>query len=135
MERRLGDSIMDQIRSDRSYLDDPVITDYLNGLGNRLVASSPDSRQLFEFFLIKDPSVNAFALPGGYIGVHTGLITTAQTESELAGVLSHEVAHVTQRHIARMLASQERSGLATLAAMALGVLASRANSNLGRSDC
>jgi predicted Zn-dependent protease len=132
LERRLGDSIMEQIRADRSYLDDPVITDYLNALGSRLVASSPDTRQLFEFFLIKDPSVNAFALPGGYIGVHTGLITTAQTESELAGVLAHEVAHVTQRHIARMLAGQERNSLMTLAAMAVGVLAARANSNLGQ---
>ena len=132
MERGLGERIMEQIRADRSYLDDPVITDYLNALGSRLVAASPDTRQLFEFFLIKDPSVNAFALPGGYIGVHTGLITISQTESELAGVLAHEVAHVTQRHIARMLAGQERNSLMTLAAMALGVLAARANSNLGQ---
>ncbi len=132
VERRLGESIMEQIRADRSYLDDPVITDYLNALGSRLVAASPDTRQSFEFFLIKDPSVNAFALPGGYIGVHTGLITISQTESELAGVLAHEVAHVTQRHIARMLAGQERNSLVALAAMALGVLAARSNSNLGQ---
>jgi predicted Zn-dependent protease len=131
VERRLGESIMEKVRADRSYLDDPVITDYLNSLGNRLVAASPDSRQTFEFFLLQDASVNAFALPGGFIGVHTGLILTAQTESELAGVLAHEVAHVTQRHIARMIAGQERSQLAALAALALGILAARSNSQVG----
>jgi beta-barrel assembly-enhancing protease len=130
-ERRLGESIMEKVRADRSYSDDPVVTDYLNSLGNRLVVASPDSRQSFEFFLLQDPSLNAFALPGGFIGVHTGLILTAETESELAGVLSHEVAHVTQRHIARMIAGQERSQLAALAALALGILAARANSQLG----
>jgi len=132
IERRLGESIMERIRLDRSYLDDPVSVDYLNALGNRLVAASPDSRQPFEFFLLQDLSVNAFALPGGFIGVHTGLIFTAQTESELAGVLAHEVAHVTQRHIARMIASQEKSQLATLAALAIGILASRSSSQLGQ---
>ena len=128
IERRLGESIMERVRSDRSYLDDPVGTDYLNGLGNRLAGASPDTRQSFDFFLMQDSSVNAFALPGGFIGVHTGLILTAQTESELAGVLAHEVAHVTQRHIARMIAAQERNSLLTLAAMAIGILAARSNS-------
>jgi predicted Zn-dependent protease len=128
IERRLGESIMERVRIDRTYLDDPVATDYLNALGNRLAAASPDSRQQFDFFLMQDASVNAFALPGGFIGVHSGLILTAQTESELAGVLAHEVAHVTQRHIARMIATQERSQLATLAALALGILAARSSS-------
>ena len=132
IERRLGENIMQQVRADRTYLEDPVATDYLNGLGNRLVAASPDSRQSFEFFLMQDSSVNAFALPGGFIGVHTGLLLTAQTESELAGVLAHEVAHVTQRHIARMIASQERSQLWSLAAMALGILAARSNSQVAQ---
>jgi predicted Zn-dependent protease len=130
-ERRMGESIMERIRMDRSYRDDPVVTDYLNSLGNRLVAASPDSRQSFEFFLLDDLSVNAFALPGGFIGVHAGLILTAETESELAGVLAHEVAHVTQRHIARMIAGQERNQLAALAALAVGLLAARSNSQLG----
>jgi predicted Zn-dependent protease len=129
--RRMGETIMEQVRRDRSYRDDPVVTDYLNSLGNRLVAASPDSRQSFEFFLLDDLTVNAFALPGGFIGVHAGLILTAQTESELAGVLAHEVAHVTQRHIARMIAGQEKSQLAALAALAVGLLAARSNSQLG----
>jgi predicted Zn-dependent protease len=131
IERKLGESIMERARMDRSYLDDPVVTDYLNELGQRLVAASPDSRQAFEFFLLQDASVNAFALPGGFIGVHTGLILTAQTESELASVLAHEVAHVTQRHIARMIAGQERSTLMALAALAIGILAARSNSQVG----
>ena len=132
IERRLGQAIMQQVRSDRTYLDDPVATDYLNTLGNRLASASPDTHQSFEFFLMQDPSVNAFALPGGFIGVHTGLMLTAQTESELAGVLAHEVAHVTQRHIARMIATQERNSLLSLAAMALGILAARSSSGLSQ---
>jgi len=127
MERRIGESIMERIRVDRAYLDDPEIADYLNDLGSRLVAASPDSRQAFEFFVIADPTVNAFAMPGGYIGVHTGLVLTAQSESELAAVLAHEVAHVTQRHIARMVAGQQRNQLASLAALALAILASRSS--------
>jgi predicted Zn-dependent protease len=132
LERRLGESIMERVRADRSYLDDPITTDYLNALGNRLAAASPDTRQRFDFFFMQDPSVNAFALPGGFIGVHAGLILTAQTESELAGVLAHEVAHVTQRHIARMIESQERNQLASLAALAIGLLAARANSQVAQ---
>jgi len=104
LERQLGENIMREIRADRTYSDDAEVTDYLNTLGYRLVAASADSRQEFTFFLILDPQVNAFALPGGFVGVNSGLILTAQSESELAGVLSHEVAHVTQRHMARMLA-------------------------------
>ena len=132
VERNLGERIMQQVRADRAYLDDPVATDYLNDLGNRLASASPDSRQSFDFFLMQDSSVNAFALPGGFIGVHTGLLLTAQTESELAGVLAHEVAHVTQRHLARMIATQERNSLLSLAAMALGILAARSNAQLGQ---
>ncbi len=132
LERQVGESIMQQVRADPAYFDDPVVADYLNRLGNRLASVSPDPKQKFEFFALKDTSVNAFALPGGFIGVHTGLLLTSQTESELASVLAHEIAHVTQRHIARMLAGQERTGLATLAAMALGLLAARANSNLAQ---
>jgi len=127
MEKRMGDAVMERIRADRAYLDDPEVTDYINELGGRLVAASPDSRQAFEFFAIADPAVNAFALPGGFIGVHSGLVLTAQSESELAAVLAHEVAHVTQRHIARMVAGQQRTQIMSLAALALAILASRAS--------
>lgn len=129
-ERRLGEAIMAEIRRDRSLLDDAELTEYLNNLGYRLVAASPDNRQDFEFFVIRDPSVNAFALPGGFIGVHTGLMLTAQSESELAAVLGHEVAHVTQRHLARMIDKEKQSMWASMAAMAVAILASRSNPQL-----
>ena len=129
-ERRLGESIMRQIRADRSYSDDAEVTDYLNTLGYRLVSASPESRQPFDFFLIVDPQVNAFALPGGFIGVNSGLVLAAQSESELASVLAHEVAHVTQHHIARMIAAQKQAQLTSLVGFALAILAARANSQL-----
>ncbi len=126
-ERRVGETIMADIRRDRSLVDDAEITDYLNGLGYRLVAASADNQQDFEFFVIQDPTLNAFALPGGYIGVHTGLILAAQSESELAAVLAHEVSHVTQHHLARIIAKQQDSSLTSLAALAVAILAARSN--------
>ncbi len=124
-ERALGESIMRQIRQDPAYVDDPELVDYLNDLGYRLVSQSPEYRQEFEFFVVLDPSVNAFALPGGFIGVHTGLFLVAQSESEFASVLGHEIAHVTQRHIARMIAGQKQSTILSIAALAVAVLAAR----------
>lgn len=129
-ERKLGDAIMAQIRRDQSLLADAELTEYLNNLGYRLVAASPDNRQDFEFFIIKDASLNAFALPGGYIGVHTGLILAAQSESELAAVLGHEIAHVTQRHLARMIDKDKQSMWTSIAAIAVAILASRSNPQL-----
>ena len=124
MERRIGESIMRDMRlHEPDFVDDAEATAYLNALGNRLVANSEDVRQDFEFFLVKDPTLNAFALPGGYIGVHTGLIVAAQSESELAAVLAHEIAHVTQRHMARMASKEGQLSAAMLAAMVLAILA------------
>jgi predicted Zn-dependent protease len=124
-ERRLGESIMREIRADRSYYDEAEATDYVNRLGHRLASRSPDSRQEFDFFLIRDGQINAFALPGGFIGLNTGLILAAQSESELAAVVAHEIAHVTQRHIARMLEQQRQSALMSLASLAGALLLSR----------
>ncbi|HYN26888.1 MAG TPA: M48 family metalloprotease [Burkholderiales bacterium] len=126
-ERKLGEGIMSQIRANSAYIDDPDIADYLNGVGYQMVSNSPDPAGPFEFFGIADNSVNAFALPGGFIGVHSGLLLSAQSESELASVLSHEIAHVTQRHLARMVAAQQRAGLASMAALAVAILAARSN--------
>jgi predicted Zn-dependent protease len=125
-ERKLGETIIRQARAQGAFLDDPEVVDYLNMLGNRLVAASRDARQDFDFFAVPDNAINAFALPGGYIGVNTGLILLAQNESELASVLAHEITHVTQRHIARILQAQQNSLLMSLATMALAILASRA---------
>lgn len=127
-ERKIGEAIMVEISLfDPSYLDDPEVASYLNRLGGRLAANVDNSRQAFEFFSLRDTTLNAFALPGGYIGVHTGLILAAQSESELAGVLSHEISHVTQRHIARSIANASQGAIISMVAMALAILASRSN--------
>jgi beta-barrel assembly-enhancing protease len=131
-ERRLGESIMRQIRADPAYLDDAEVSDYLNVIGYRLVGSSPDPAGPFEFFCVRDNSVNAFALPGGFVGVHSGLLLVAQSESELASVLSHEIAHVTQHHIARVIAGQQKAGLASMAALAVAILAARSNADVAQ---
>jgi predicted Zn-dependent protease len=129
-ERRIGEAIMRDIRRDTAYVEDAEVLSYLDDLGRRLSANAEDLRQDFEFFAVRDPTLNAFALPGGFIGVHTGLILAAQGESELAGVLSHEIAHVTQRHIARMVGKQGQATLASLAALVVAILAARSNSQM-----
>jgi predicted Zn-dependent protease len=126
-ERRLGESIMRQIRRDPVWLDDADVVDYINRLAAPLSATTAAGSTSFEFFALSDPSINAFALPGGYIGVHTGLLTAADSESEVAAVLAHEIGHVTQRHIARMLAQQKQVSLVTMAGMVLALLAARSN--------
>ncbi len=131
MERTVGESIMRDIRSrDRSYLDEPEIVDYLERLGVALLAGAPQVRQDFEFFAMRDPSINAFALPGGFIGVHTGLLLAAESESELAAVLAHEIAHVTQRHIARLIGAQQQLAVPALAAIAAAILLGRSRPDL-----
>jgi predicted Zn-dependent protease len=126
LERRIGEQIMVQVRRDPSYLPDPESTEYLNHLGYQLVSVSAARTIDFSFFVVRDPMLNAFALPGGFIGVHTGLVIAARTESELAGVLAHEIGHVSQRHIARMLGQQKDSMAIQLGALLLAILASRA---------
>lgn len=126
-ETRLGREVMQEILTSRDYLDDPILTDYLNRLGERLTAASDEPNRRYSFFLVRDPTINAFALPGGFIGVHTGLLTAVRSESELAGVLAHEIAHVTQHHIARMVKASSDQGPAMLAALAVAILAARSN--------
>jgi predicted Zn-dependent protease len=131
LERRIGESIMRDIRlRDPSYLDDPELNDYLNVLGGKLAAAVPGARQDFEFFGLSDPSINAFALPGGFIGVHSGLLTASETESEVASVLAHEIAHVTQRHLARLLGAQQQMQLPTMIGMAAALLLGRSRPDL-----
>lgn len=128
-EREIGEEIIRQIRTDPAFLDDAEVTQYLNDLGSKLAG---DTGVPLTFFGVRDPTINAFALPGGFIGVHTGLITSAQSESELAAVLSHEIAHVTQRHIARLISSQKQSTITSLAALAVALLASRSNAQISQ---
>jgi len=133
MERKIGEQAMREIRfRDPHFVDDPELTDYVNTIGRRIVIASPDARRDFEFFLIRDNSVNAFSLPGGFVGINTGLLLAAQSESELAGVLAHEVAHVTQHHIARLIGKQEQSMIPTIAAMVVGMIVARGSPDLGQ---
>jgi predicted Zn-dependent protease len=129
-ERKLGEEIMRDIRRDRDYLDDGPILEYMNNFGNALVSARPGARGEanydYFFFVVRDPQLNAFALPGGFIAVHSALLLQAQTESELASVLGHEIGHVVQRHIARSIGQQKQDMLIPLAAMILAALASRA---------
>ncbi|MBI3903152.1 MAG: M48 family metallopeptidase [Nitrosomonadales bacterium] len=126
-ERLIGEQSMVEIRADLSYLDDAEVSDYLNQLGYRLVANSNEPDMGFEFFAINDNAINAFSLPGGFVGVNTGLILIAQSESELASVLAHEISHATQHHIVRMIAGQKIDTLASMAALAIAILAARSN--------
>ncbi len=125
-EQALGHRVMQEIRSDPAYFDDQDSVDFLNSVGGRLLAISDDvAGQQFEFFLLQDPTLNAFALPGGFVGVHTGLMLAAENESELASVLAHEISHVTQHHIARMMEAQKKNLPITIASMAAAILAAR----------
>ena len=130
MERRIGENIMREIHQDAAYVDDAETEDYLQSLGSRLVQANPNARQEFQFFVLRDRTINAFALPGGFIGVHTGLILVADTESELASVLAHEIGHVSQRHIARMLSQQDRLQMPVMVALAAALLLGRSRPDL-----
>ena len=130
-ERKIGEQIMISVRRDPDYLDDGPIIEYLNKLGNQLLEKHPDARgELsydFQFFAVRDSTLNAFAFPGGFIGFHSGLILTAQTESELASVMGHEIGHVAQRHIARGIGGQRQDAFIPIAALILAALAARAS--------
>ena len=129
--RKLGESIVREIRfREPTYLDDPEIAEYLNGLGARLIAAAPGGRQDFELFAMRDSSINAFALPGGFLGVHTGLISASENESEIASVIAHEMAHVTQRHIARQIGIQKQMQMPVMIAMAAAILLARSRPDL-----
>lgn len=127
-ERRLGERVMREVRRDSDYLDDWLVCDYLSSVAARLSASAAaqfigGDRPDFELFPMRDPQINAFSLPDGFIGVNSGLVAMTRTESELASVIGHEMGHVLQRHIARMLGASKKTGYTALATMLLGVLA------------
>lgn len=127
MERKLGERVMREIRADPDYLSDLLLSDYVNTIGSRLVSATRkvglDASQSFEFFVVRDAAINAFSLPGGFIGINTGLIVTTRTESELASVMGHETGHVLQHHIARMLGQANQNSWIALGGMLLGLLA------------
>ena len=131
MERKLGEEIMIGIRADSDYIDDEPASEYINNFGSHLLEFHQEARGDanfdFYFFIVRDPTINAFALPGGFIGVYSSLILTAQDESQLASVLSHEIGHIAQRHIARMIGNQKQDMLIPIASMILAALAMRSS--------
>lgn len=141
-ERKYGEMIMRQIRPDPDYSNDLVIYDFLNQMERRLLQAAKklqlgganeqgSSAYNFEVFAVKDSSINAFALPGGFIGFHTGLIVSADNESEVASVMGHETGHVLQRHLARQMDKQATNTMIALAGMVLGALAMTRNPQAG----
>jgi predicted Zn-dependent protease len=138
-EKKIGVQIMREIRRDPDYLDDPILLDYVQSIWQPLLAAArqrgdiggeTNDRFAWEPFLVRDRSVNAFALPGGYVGVHLGLIAITAGRDELASVLAHELSHVTQRHIARSIVNSQRQSMLSLATMILGAVAASRSSNV-----
>ncbi|MFD1711439.1 M48 family metalloprotease [Ottowia flava] len=139
-ERKLGDEIARELYRDPDYMDDPIIGEYVDGLWRQLLAGarargelSPELEERFawEVLLGRDRSINAFALPGGYFGLHAGLVGAVASRDELASVLAHEITHITQRHIARLLSQQSRQGPMMMAALILGAIAASKNPQAG----
>ncbi len=121
-EYQLGAMVIHQLRQQNALMEDPEITEYLNALGARLATQAPDGAPHFQFFAFRDAAINAFALPGGFICINYGLILSTRNESELAGVMAHEMAHVTQHHIARQIKAQSQQAMTTAAAMLAAIL-------------
>lgn len=121
-ENKIGRMIMRQLREAGGLVTDPLVNEYIQSVGNRLSQHAHEGDLNFTFFVIDDPTLNAFALPGGFVGVHSGLLLTTANENELAGVLAHEIAHVSQRHIVRGAEAQSKNGLVATAAMVAAIL-------------
>lgn len=121
-EIQYGDAYMRTLRSRSPIINDPVLNEYIDSLGHRLVAHATDVKTPFTFFMINDPNINAFAFFGGHVALNSGLFLHAQSESELASVVAHEIAHITQRHLARSMEDQARRSPATIAAIAGSLL-------------
>lgn len=121
-ELQYGDAYMRMLRSNQPLIEDPVLAEYLSSLGHKLVANTNDVKTPFTFILVRNRELNAFAFFGGYVALHSGLFLYTQTESELASVMAHEIAHVTQRHLARSMEEQAKRSPATMAALAGSLL-------------
>ena len=131
-ERVIGREILQQVYQSKSVINDVEIEDYLHNLTNKLVQSSNYSGRDLTFFIVNNQSINAFAMLGGVIGIHTGLILSSSSESELASVLSHEIAHVTQRHLARLVSKIQKDSFKSYLGIGLALLLARSNPDLAR---
>lgn len=131
-DRELGEQFIREIRASMTIVDDPEVQEYIQDLGYRLVSSTDRQSLGFNFFVVNDRAINAFAAPGGWVGINTGLIAITESESELASVVAHEIAHVTQRHIARFFERNERSSIAALAGLLAAIVIGTQNSQAGQ---
>ena len=130
-EQAMGEFFMRQARSQVTVLDDPVLNEYVNSLGNRLQSNANNVLFPFEFFVVKNSSLNASAFLGGKVAIHTGLFTYAETEDEFASVLAHEISHITQRHLARYIESMTRATNLSIAGVVGSIALSLLNPALG----
>lgn len=130
-EYLLGKKFYKTLKSSGTLIDDLAVNDYLNTLGQKLVSQSDQPDNDFKFFVLKIPSINAFAGPDAHIGIHTGLFLSSENESQLAGVLAHEISHVTQRHLARAMTESNTSPAAVFATILAGILVSTQNPQAG----
>ncbi|HTC14671.1 MAG TPA: M48 family metalloprotease [Steroidobacteraceae bacterium] len=121
-EYGLGAMVAKELRDQNALIDDPEVYEYINGVGQRLAAQSSEGGNGFEYNVIKDTDINAFAVPGGFVFINAGLVLATEQESELAAVMAHETAHVTQHHIARAIRAQSQQSLMTAAALIAAVL-------------
>ena len=121
-ELQIGRSIYRSLIDTDRVLSDPEIQEYVQDIGQKLATQAHDGDFQFNFFVVNDNAINAFALPGGYIGIHSGLILATNSESELAGVIAHEISHVTQRHISRAVYANQRNSILSMAAMLGAIL-------------
>ncbi len=128
-EMQIGRSIYKSLRDAGTIVTDPEIQEYIQDVGQKLAAQARNGGFQFRFFVVEDPAINAFALPGGYIGVHSGLIMATKNESELAGVIAHEISHVTQRHISRAIYANQRMSILTMATMLGAILVGATTGN------
>lgn len=130
-EAQLGRSVVANIRNQHALLEDPLVTAYIQDVGHRLSSHSDRPDLDFTFFVVNDDDINAFALPGGFIGVNSGLITYTDNEDELAGVMAHEISHITQRHIARQMEGSKLDSLGALAGLLGAIIVGSHNANAG----
>lgn len=130
-EQELGKAFLQEVRREVPIVHDPLINEYINSLGKKLVANSTNPKNHFDFFVVGDSSINAFTGPDGYIGVNTGLISITKTESELASVLAHEISHVNQHHLAYTLEQAKLANISVLAILvAAALIGSHSNSDV-----